>query len=239
MRPSSAPPNKKELSRGDLAGNVNFPTYAVKMLTDRHFVVAGGGGSASTGVANGFVSLIIRVPLSSPSMTLSFFVSQATFQLTFNGEKCVATEVGRHNTGGCSVMCCSSYEDKKGKLYFVAGLDDRSQLYFFAKRMELARSLSYSDQNENGGSPSHSVHDPTCSEHSLTSNSADKSPERSTLRHRQPSSNQNGATPQEGAVPSPKKLRIVAMPMDNVRTDTRWVHPIPSLHLIVLKSLFL
>ena len=47
-------------------------------------------------------------------------------------------------------MNCSSFEDKKGKLYFVAGLDDHSQLYFFSKRMELARSLSYSDQNDNG-----------------------------------------------------------------------------------------
>lgn len=41
--------------KGDLAAKVNFPLYAVKMLTDRHFVVAGGGGAAKTGVANGFV----------------------------------------------------------------------------------------------------------------------------------------------------------------------------------------
>ena len=41
--------------KGDLAAKVNFPLYAVKMLTDRHFVVAGGGGAARTGVANGFV----------------------------------------------------------------------------------------------------------------------------------------------------------------------------------------
>jgi hypothetical protein len=27
----------------------------VEMLTDRHFVVAGGGGAAKTGVSNGFV----------------------------------------------------------------------------------------------------------------------------------------------------------------------------------------
>jgi prolactin regulatory element-binding protein len=34
---------------------VNFPLYAVEMLTDRHFIVAGGGGAAKTGVSNGFV----------------------------------------------------------------------------------------------------------------------------------------------------------------------------------------
>ncbi len=41
--------------RGDLAAKVNFPLYGIDMLTDRHFVVAGGGGAAKTGVSNGFV----------------------------------------------------------------------------------------------------------------------------------------------------------------------------------------
>lgn len=41
--------------RGDPAAKVNFPLYAIEMLTDRHFVVAGGGGAAKTGVSNGFV----------------------------------------------------------------------------------------------------------------------------------------------------------------------------------------
>lgn len=44
-------------SRGDPAAKVNFPLYAVEMVTDRHFVVAGGGGAAKTGVYNGFVLL--------------------------------------------------------------------------------------------------------------------------------------------------------------------------------------
>lgn len=45
-----------EESKGDLAGKVNFPLYTIKMLTDRHFIVGGGGGAAKTGVYNGFVS---------------------------------------------------------------------------------------------------------------------------------------------------------------------------------------
>ena len=43
--------------RGDLAAKVNYPLYAIRMLTDRHFIVAGGGGAAKTGVKNGFVSI--------------------------------------------------------------------------------------------------------------------------------------------------------------------------------------
>jgi len=39
-----------------LLARVNFPLYSVQMLTSRHILVAGGGGSAKTGVANGFVS---------------------------------------------------------------------------------------------------------------------------------------------------------------------------------------
>ena len=44
-------------SRGDLAAKVNYPLYSIRMLTDRHFIVAGGGGAAKTGVKNGFVSI--------------------------------------------------------------------------------------------------------------------------------------------------------------------------------------
>lgn len=39
-----------------LLARVNFPLYAVEMLTSRHVLVAGGGGASKTGVANGFVS---------------------------------------------------------------------------------------------------------------------------------------------------------------------------------------
>ncbi len=83
----------------------------------------------------------------------SLMTSQAIYQLTFNGDQCVATEVGKHDTGSRSVMNCSSYEDNKSKtkkLFFVAGLDDHSQLYYINKKFEIARSHSYSDQIDNG-----------------------------------------------------------------------------------------
>lgn len=44
-------------SKEGLLARVNFPLYSVEMLTSRHVLVAGGGGSAKTGVANGFVSI--------------------------------------------------------------------------------------------------------------------------------------------------------------------------------------
>lgn len=43
-------------SNDGLLARVNFPLYTVEMLTNRHCLVAGGGGSSKTGVANGFVS---------------------------------------------------------------------------------------------------------------------------------------------------------------------------------------
>lgn len=44
-------------SKEGLLARVNFPLYSVEMLTSRHVLVAGGGGSAKTGVANGFVRI--------------------------------------------------------------------------------------------------------------------------------------------------------------------------------------
>lgn len=40
-----------------LAG-IDFPLYSIQLLTCRHVLVAGGGGSSKTGVSNEFVSVI-------------------------------------------------------------------------------------------------------------------------------------------------------------------------------------
>lgn len=50
--PSTRRPNDGLLAR------VNFPLYTIQMITSRHCLVAGGGGSSKTGVANGFVSVL-------------------------------------------------------------------------------------------------------------------------------------------------------------------------------------
>ena len=48
-------------------------------------------------------------------------------------------------------MNMATFNDIKGKkMYLVAGQDAHSQLYFISSKFEIARSLSYSDQNDNG-----------------------------------------------------------------------------------------
>jgi hypothetical protein len=51
------PPTRKP--NDGLIARVNFPLYSVKMLTSRHILVGGGGGSAKTGINNGFVSFFV------------------------------------------------------------------------------------------------------------------------------------------------------------------------------------
>lgn len=41
-----------------LLAKVDFPLYTLQTLTNRHVIVAGGGGASNTGVANGFVSMM-------------------------------------------------------------------------------------------------------------------------------------------------------------------------------------
>jgi len=48
-------------NKGGLLARVNFPLYTLQMLTSRHILVGGGGGSSKTGVANGFVSVPSRI----------------------------------------------------------------------------------------------------------------------------------------------------------------------------------
>ena len=79
------------------------------------------------------------------------FDLQSIFQLNFNGEQCVASEVGKHNTG-TAVMNCSTFEDtEEKKMYIVAGQDDHSQLHHVSKKLEIGISHSSSDQIDNNG----------------------------------------------------------------------------------------
>ncbi|GAB1862156.1 Prolactin regulatory element-binding protein [Camponotus japonicus] len=93
-------------SKGGLLARVNFPLYTVQMITNRHILVGGGGGSSKTGVANGF----------------------EIFELSHNGTHFVAEEVTRHETGPSVVMNCASYRSKN-KTWIVAGQESHCQLY--------------------------------------------------------------------------------------------------------------
>lgn len=98
------PPTRR--SRDGLLARVNFPLYTVQMLTSRHVLVGGGGGSANTGVANGF----------------------EIFEISHDGDMFIAEEVIRYETGPSVVMNCSSYSNSK-HTYLVAGQESHCQLY--------------------------------------------------------------------------------------------------------------
>ena len=42
-------------AKGVTLGTTDFPLYTLRMVGDRHFLVAGGGGAAKTGVPNAMV----------------------------------------------------------------------------------------------------------------------------------------------------------------------------------------
>ncbi|KAG5320348.1 PREB protein, partial [Acromyrmex heyeri] len=93
-------------NKGGLLARVNFPLYTLQMLTSRHILVGGGGGSSKTGIANGF----------------------EIFELSHNGIHFVAEEVTRHETGPSVVMNCASHNNGK-KTWIVAGQESHCQLY--------------------------------------------------------------------------------------------------------------
>ncbi|XP_012267003.2 prolactin regulatory element-binding protein [Athalia rosae] len=93
-------------SKGGLLARVNFPLYTLQMLTSRHILVGGGGGSSKTGVANGF----------------------EIFELFHDGVQFVAEEVTRHETGLSVVMNCASHNNGK-RTVIVAGQESHCQMY--------------------------------------------------------------------------------------------------------------
>ena len=52
---SQAVVNMAKARRADTVGNTDFPLYTIRMIGDHHFLVAGGGGQAKTGIPNAMV----------------------------------------------------------------------------------------------------------------------------------------------------------------------------------------
>ncbi|KAG8228405.1 hypothetical protein J437_LFUL003878 [Ladona fulva] len=103
----------------ELLARVNFPLYTLQMLTNRHILVAGGGGSSKTGVANGF----------------------EIFELSHDGKRYVVEEVIRHETGLNAVMNCDTavgyIKSSRGqKILLAAGQEGNCQLYSVSVDME-------------------------------------------------------------------------------------------------------
>ncbi|XP_061402751.1 prolactin regulatory element-binding protein [Musca vetustissima] len=95
-----------------LLARVNFPLYAVDMLTSRHVLVAGGGGASKTGVANGF----------------------EIYEIYHNGQHFCAQEVIRHETGSNVVMNFAVRNDGR-RSYLCAGQESHCQMYFVNPRV--------------------------------------------------------------------------------------------------------
>ncbi|XP_017857252.1 PREDICTED: prolactin regulatory element-binding protein [Drosophila arizonae] len=96
-----------------LLARVNFPLYAVDMLTSRHILVAGGGGSSKTGVANGF----------------------EIYELYHNGSHFCAEEVLRHETGA-NVVMNFAVRNSGRRAYLCAGQEAHCQMYYVQPRIE-------------------------------------------------------------------------------------------------------
>lgn len=94
-----------KINNNNVLARVNFPLYGIQMLTNRHFIVGGGGGSAKTGVANGF----------------------EIFELSHNGKNFVCKEITRHETGPTVVMNFNTFTNKK--TFLLAGQENHCQLY--------------------------------------------------------------------------------------------------------------
>ncbi|XP_064617266.1 prolactin regulatory element-binding protein-like [Liolophura sinensis] len=92
--------------KGSLLAKVDYPLYTVRSLGDRYFVVAGGGGSAKTGVCNAI----------------------SVFELKSVGDSCLASCVHSHDTGSQATMNSSAFYDGRNHVY-AAGMDDECHLF--------------------------------------------------------------------------------------------------------------
>lgn len=89
-----------------LLARVNFPLYAVHILTERHILVAGGGGSAKTGIRN-----VIEI-----------------YELINDGPTCRAESVTHYETGSEAIMNCVIHDAGKYYLLF-AGMEGYCHVY--------------------------------------------------------------------------------------------------------------
>jgi len=101
-----------ESNQAELFARVDFPLYAINMISPRHVLVAGGGGAANTGVKNGF----------------------EIFEIINNGEQIVGESITRHETGSYNVYSLSvrngaSNNNLPHSVMLAAGHNEFCQLY--------------------------------------------------------------------------------------------------------------
>lgn len=97
--------------QAELLCRVDFPLYAISVLSPRHVMVGGGGGAANTGVKNGL----------------------QVFEISCTGEQVVGESVTRHFTGEFSVYSMAvkpaGNNNEGGRVTVAAGHGQYCQLY--------------------------------------------------------------------------------------------------------------
>lgn len=84
----------------------NLPMYSIQTFLKNYILVAGGGGSSKTGIANGF----------------------EVFKINRDGNAIKITKVIRHDSGPNVIMnCCTNL--KGNKIYIAANEDDKCRQY--------------------------------------------------------------------------------------------------------------
>lgn len=84
----------------------NLPMYSIQTFLNNYILVAGGGGSSKTGIANGF----------------------EVFKLSRDGKTITMTKVIRHDSGPNVIMnCCTNLN--VNKIYIAANEDDKCRQY--------------------------------------------------------------------------------------------------------------
>lgn len=112
-------------NESNLLARVNFPPYCVKTLTERHLLVAGGGGQARTGIKNCIeIFELVHVP----------------------GGTCRAKLAAHFETGSRAIMNATVFQDEDG-FVLAAGMDDSCQLY----RIDLVSTQKEGDANRPRG----------------------------------------------------------------------------------------
>ncbi|CAL1546051.1 unnamed protein product [Lymnaea stagnalis] len=93
-------------SKGVLLAHTDFPLYVVRPLDERHFLVAGGGGQAKTGISNAI----------------------EIYELKSTKDGVKSTNICRHDTGSRAVMNCASYYDGRHH-HLATGEDELCHTY--------------------------------------------------------------------------------------------------------------
>jgi len=114
----------------ELLCRVNFPLYQAMMISPRHLLVGGGGGAAKTGVFNGF----------------------EIFEISHNGEHCIAESVKKFSTGDFSVMnsATSTHDPSSQTTIIAAGHNEKCQLYNCQLAREIVSNSDTGAPRENG-----------------------------------------------------------------------------------------